>query len=184
MGHSTDNIIMKRSDFYFFWSGPFSQWSVRPMVIDGLQYNCCEQFMMAEKARLFGDDEILDLIMASDDPRTQKHLGRKVKGFVLETWESKCRDIVYKANLAKFTQNPELKAMLLATGSKRIVEASPLDRVWGIGLAEKDNDAPNPDKWRGTNWLGEAIQKVREELIATGNTKDERFEGHSIRRLD
>jgi len=150
-----------RANFYFFWGHPFSQWGMYPMTIDGLTYNCCEQYMMAEKARLFGDHEIESEIMKSHSPRDQKALGRKVKNFNLDKWNAHCRDIVYKGNLAKFSQNPKLYKMLMDTGSKWIVEASAEDKIWGIGMDKNHPDVCDPDKWKGTNWLGEAIMKVR-----------------------
>jgi ribA/ribD-fused uncharacterized protein len=152
------------SKFHFFWSGPFSQWAIRPMVIEGVTYNCCEQLMMAEKARLFGDDWAYNQIMIETDPAKQKALGRQVKGFDKDKWEAIARDVVYKGNYAKFTQHPELRAKLMATGDQEIVEASPEDRIWGIGLRSSDPRAQDKKTWRGTNWLGEAITRVREQL--------------------
>jgi ribA/ribD-fused uncharacterized protein len=152
------------SKFHFFWMGPFSQWAMRDMVIDGVEYNCCEQYMMSEKARLFKDEYALKEILKSDDPKEQKAWGRQVKGFVKDEWEAIARDVVYKANYAKFTQHPNLKDILMATGDKVIVEASPEDCIWGIGLRASDSRAQDPKKWRGTNWLGEALMQVREQL--------------------
>lgn len=158
---------MKRSrrDFTFFWSGPFSQWAMYPIEIDGVIYNCNEQYMMAEKARLFGDEEILERIMNASDPSTQKSLGRMVKGFDKDVWEANCREIVYRANLAKFTQHEMLKSRLFSTGKTIIVEASKYDTVWGIGMTDSHPDVCDPTKWKGTNWLGEAIMRVRDEVF-------------------
>ena len=144
-----------------FWGGKFSQWYPHDMEIDGVVYNCCEQYMMAEKARLFNDTEALAKIMVSDDPRTQKAIGRTVKGFNAPMWEKVCRDIVFRANMAKFS-DPDMKSYLLAFGEKEIVEASPYDTIWGIGLGEEDPRALDKAQWQGTNWLGEAIMQVRE----------------------
>ena len=155
---------MLRSEFFFFWSGPFSQWAHYPIEIDGIEYNTNEQYMMVEKARLFGDKEAEKQIMDATDPAIQKAIGRTVKNFDQKTWKTICREVVYRANLAKFTQHSFLKNKLLQTGSKIIVEASPQDKVWGIGLHETDPRSCNPEEWRGTNWLGEAIMKVREEI--------------------
>lgn len=153
-----------RSNFYFFWGGPFSQWARYPMEIEGVTYNTCEQYMMACKARMFGDEENLQAIMAARDPQLQKRLGRKVKGFDEETWSAEAREIVYRGNLAKFTQHKGLLELLMSTGSKTIVEASPMDVIWGIGMAEDDPRAPFPGEWQGKNWLGECIQRVRTHL--------------------
>jgi ribA/ribD-fused uncharacterized protein len=156
--------VTERGNFVFFWSGWPSQWYMSPFRIDGVRYNCCEQYMMAEKARLFGDLAAMAKILASKSPREQKALGRRVANFDADRWSAACRDIVYRGNLAKFSQNEDLRAKLLETGSKRIVEASPLDPIWGIGLAADDPRAMDPSQWRGTNWLGEAIMRVRQEL--------------------
>lgn len=158
----------QQEEFVFFWSGPFSQWAKKTMVIDGVTYNTCEQFMMASKARVFGDDDSLREIMKARDPKIQKAIGRKVKGFNEQKWNSVARDIVYKGNYAKFSQNADLLEELRATGNKTIVEASPVDTIWGIGLAASDPKALDRKQWRGTNWLGEAIMKVREQLRAEG----------------
>jgi ribA/ribD-fused uncharacterized protein len=151
-------------EYVFFWGGPFSQWKKADMVIDGVTYNCCEQFMMAEKARFFEDEAHHIAIMSTNSPRIQKKIGRAVVGFDAEEWNEVCRDIVYKANYAKFTQNEDLKEELLATGDKTIVEASPYDTIWGIGMAKDDPDIEDESKWKGTNWLGEAIMDVREDI--------------------
>src|SRR5690242_18213405 len=95
-----------KDHFVFFWGGPYSQWAKYQMEIDGVTYNTCEQYMMAEKARLFGDTEAEAAIMAVSNPREQKALGRKVKGFDGERWMAAAEEIVYRANLAKFSQNP------------------------------------------------------------------------------
>jgi ribA/ribD-fused uncharacterized protein len=153
-----------RSKFYFFWGGPFSQWAHYPMEIEGVTYNTCEQYMMACKARLFGDEESLQAIMAARAPQMQKRLGRKVKNFDQDAWQAEAREIVYRGNLAKFTQHKGLRELLMSTGSKTIVEASPLDFIWGIGMAENDPRAPFPSEWQGKNWLGECIQRVRTHL--------------------
>jgi ribA/ribD-fused uncharacterized protein len=152
--------------FTFFWSGPFSQWQGCRFVIDGVAYNCAEQYMMAEKARLFGDDEALKQILAAKSPRTQKALGRKVRNFSPSRWDACCREVVYRANWAKFTQNEDLKQLLLATAGTTLVEASPKDTIWGIGLAEDDPRAQERATWRGKNWLGETLTRVRDDILA------------------
>jgi ribA/ribD-fused uncharacterized protein len=166
---------MIEHNFHFFWSSSFSQWANYDMLIGGTNYNCCEQWMMAEKARLFKDEETRAKIMAANNwdkknpdeeyaPGKQKALGRLVKNFNPETWNSKARSIVFIGNYVKFSSNPKLRKQLLDTKEKEIVEASPVDFVWGIGLKASDNRALDKSKWRGTNWLGQAIQLVREQL--------------------
>jgi ribA/ribD-fused uncharacterized protein len=151
-------------NYIFFYGSCFSQWAMRDIEIDGIVYNCCEQAMMADKASLFGDDYAKKMIMASKNPAEQKKWGRKVKNFNKDKWEPIARNIVLKANYAKFTQHEDLKKFLLATGDKIIVEASPTDCIWGIGVYCDDPGITDPVNWRGTNWLGEAIMKVRDVL--------------------
>lgn len=151
--------------FTFFWSGPFSQWHPSVFVIDDVTYNCTEQYMMAEKARLFGDVEGERRVMSTSDPAAQKRYGRQVLNFDADVWNAKARKIVLKANIAKFSQNPDLKAALLATVGTSMVEASPEDTIWGIGLKRTDSRAKNRATWRGTNWLGEALDQTREVIL-------------------
>lgn len=153
----------KQSDFVFFWGGIFSQWYPTEFTVDGIWYCTAEQYMMAEKARFFGDEYALEKILATPDPEEQKAWGRKVKLFNKEKWEEVCKDVVYKGNYAKFTQNPEYMQALLNT-TKEIVEASPKDEIWGIGLSASNPLAWNKETWKGTNWLGEVLMKLREEL--------------------
>lgn len=156
---------MMAEKFTFFWNGPFSQWEEAEFEVDGIKYNCAEQFMMASKARMFKDYDTLCSIMESESPREQKKLGRQVRGFNADRWNAVAREFVYEGNHAKFTQNPDLLEKLLATEGTTLVEASPYDCVWGIGLRETDKGANNRDKWLGTNWLGEVLTGLREDLI-------------------
>ena len=156
---------MKTTDkFVLFWGGPFSQWYEAEMAIDGVIYNCAEQYMMASKARVFKDEESLKKIMATGEPSRQKALGRMVKGFDPVIWDAVSRDYVTKANYAKFTQHKDLHTVLMETGDLEIVEASPYDRLWGIGLGEEDPRCLDKSQWMGKNWLGECIMRVREQL--------------------
>lgn len=151
--------------FHFFWSGPFSQWHPSPFTLGGKTYSCAEQFMMAEKARLFGDTARETMIMATSNPREQKHLGRMVLGFDEAVWNQHAQAIVKRGSLAKYTQNPDLLTALLATNPHTLVEASPYDCVWGIGFYGSDPRAQSRDTWRGLNWLGQILTEVREELL-------------------
>lgn len=150
----------------------FSQWYPSDFVISGVKYNCCEQYMMAQKAKLFNDNEMLNAIMGTSDPREIKAYGRQVKNFDAKAWEEKCRDIVFEANYAKFSQNPKLKEFLLSTGDEVIAEASPYDNIWGIGLKADDPLAQNEATWKGTNYLGKAIMAVRENLSKEGESSN------------
>ena len=158
--------VIERGGFVFFWNGWPSQWHPAAFTLDGVAYQCAEQFMRAEKARLFGDEETRAQILAATSPREHKALGRRVRGFDAERWTEACREVVYRGNVAKFAQSAELGARLLATGDRTLVEASPTDLVWGIGLAADDARATDPSAWRGKNWLGEALMRVRAEMAA------------------
>ena len=131
----------------FFWNGIYSQWHKAPMTIDGIEYNSCEQYMMHQKALLFDDHIIADLIMQEKNPREQKKYGRQIRNFDKALWEKNCLAIVFEGNLAKFSQNPGLKAEMLSTGNKIFVEASPLDNIWGIGLDENADNIDDPSYW-------------------------------------
>lgn len=159
---------MDTERFTFFWRGPFSQWHASPFTRKGLRFVTAEQFMMHEKARLFGDEETAGQILRSDSPRQQKALGRKVRGFDETVWRANREQIVFAGNQAKFEQNPELRALLLATRGTTLVEASPYDRIWGIGLAEDDPRALHRATWLGLNLLGEILTRLRDSWPATG----------------
>jgi hypothetical protein len=158
---------MKRNEVFFFWKGPFSQWERRPVLIDGVEYNCCEQWMMAAKARLFNDKETERKVMASAEPSEQQQLGRQVQSYDQAKWEADREEIVYRGNLAKFQQHVDLRERLLATGSKILAEDNPGDRVWGIGLVRDDPQALDRTAW-GQNLLGEALMRVRAILQQSG----------------
>lgn len=155
---------MRITDKYvFFWGNDscFSQWCPSLFMIDNVEYNCAEQYMMAEKALLFGDEKSFHKIMNEMNPRYQKALGRKIKNFNDDVWKEKSVSIVYKGNFAKFSQNEFMKEELLNTGDREIVEASPYDVVWGIGLSDKDDLCLDKKNWRGTNLLGVVLTNLR-----------------------
>jgi ribA/ribD-fused uncharacterized protein len=151
--------------FTLFWHGPFSQWHPSAFVVGGLRFTHAEQFMMYAKAMLFGDRETADRILTATTPKEQKTLGRNVRGFDEAVWVLFREGVVFTGSYAKFSQNPELRETLLATRGTTLVEASPYDRVWGIGLAEDDPRAQDRAQWRGLNLLGEALTRVREILL-------------------
>ena len=134
-------------------------------AIDGQTYNCAEQYMMAEKARLFKDHEKLAAILSETDPQRQKRLGRQVTPFDKDRWDEVAYDVVVRGNLAKFRQNEEALRALLATGDKELVEASPRDRIWGIGLGANNPKALDKANWRGKNLLGKALMEVRSQFL-------------------
>lgn len=150
--------------FFFTEASPFSQWFRCAFTVDGQTFNCCEQFMMHGKALLFGDAEHAAKILAASHPREHKALGRKVRGFDDAVWKRERERIVMAGNRAKFTQDDELRATLLATRGTTLVEASPYDRIWGIGLAATDPRALDPASWKGQNLLGKILTRLRDEL--------------------
>ena len=167
----------KKYSFLFFWGHTppadgsinescLSQWWMKDFKIDGISYSCAEQYMMAEKARMFHDDEMLPQIMAAGTPKEMKALGRLVRNFDKDIWEASCRQIVKTANKAKFSQNPDLLQFLLNTRDRILVEASPRDQIWGIGMGKNNPNAEDPIHWRGRNLLGFALTEARDEIIS------------------
>ncbi len=152
--------------FTFFWKSPLSQWQRSPFVVGGVTFSHAEQFMMYAKALLFGDRDAAESILRAPTPREQQAIGRIVRGFEEATWVLFREGIVYQANYARFSQNPDQRALLLATRGTTLVEASPHDRVWGIGLAADDVRASDRSQWRGLNLLGQALTQVRDALAA------------------
>jgi ribA/ribD-fused uncharacterized protein len=148
--------------------GCLSQWYPTPFTLDGVRYATAEHYMMAAKARLFGDGEAERLVLASDDPGKAKDAGRRVRGYDEDTWAAHRYDIVVAANAAKFGQHPALADFLRGTGERVLVEASPYDTVWGIGLSAAQPEARRPSQWRGLNLLGFALMDVREHLPGVG----------------
>lgn len=152
--------------FFFTEKSPFSQWYRGTFTAGGHTFNCAEQYMMHGKALLFGDAEVAAEILAADHPRKHKALGRKVRGFEDAIWKREREAIVRAGNHAKFTQDAALYEQLLATRGTTLVEASPYDRIWGIGLGASDPRAQDPSKWRGQNLLGRILTALRDDLIA------------------
>ena len=155
---------MSKDKYHFFWGGEFSQWYPSTFEIDGKTYNCAEQYMMEQKALFFGDIKTANKIMIEPAPKEQKALGRSITPFDADKWMEVCFDIVKRGNIAKFTQNPELLKVLLDTEHIEIVEASPYDKIWGIGLGEWDPLIHDKSNWNGLNLLGKVIMEVREQL--------------------
>ena len=149
-------------------SGPhmLSQWWPCTFTWEGLTLPSAEHGMMLGKARLFGDAEIAEKILATSAPDVAKRLGRKVRGFDTERWEAAREALVTSVNVAKFGQDPARLAYLLSTGDSVLIEASPSDTIWGIGLAASDPRAKSPLEWRGLNLLGFALMRARGVLRA------------------
>ncbi|WP_406317480.1 NADAR family protein [Streptosporangium sp. NBC_01639] len=164
--------------YLFFWghqpprdggvgAGCLSQWWEVTFTADGHVFRSAEHYMMAHKAWLFGDDKTAARILAAEHPGEAKKLGREVHGFDEAVWDEHRYEIVVRGNLAKFGQHPELRDFLLGTRACVLVEASPVDRIWGIGLTADDRRAASPATWRGPNLLGFALMDARDALEAT-----------------
>jgi ribA/ribD-fused uncharacterized protein len=164
-------------DYLYFWGHSraagapvgkscLSQWYPSAFTLAGICYATAEHYMMAGKARLFDDAEALQRILAACSPNEVKAIGREIRGFDEALWRESRQAIVFEGNLGKFSQNPELARYLLGTAPRVLVEASPVDPVWGIGLAEGDSNAHAPATWRGLNLLGFALMQVRECLLS------------------
>ncbi|MYU04020.1 DUF1768 domain-containing protein [Streptomyces sp. SID8366] len=141
-----------------------SQWWPSPFVVDGRRYATAEHWMMAAKARLFQDAGAERAVLCAEHPAQAKKAGRLVRGFDEETWERERFRIVVEGGVHKFAADPALRAFLRNTGERVLVEASPVDRVWGIGLTADDEAARDPERWRGLNLLGFALMEARAEL--------------------
>ena len=176
--NSLKNTIKEWKEFeyiFFWWHQPkkdwtiwascFSQWFESSFIVDQIKYKTVEHWMMAEKARLFGDNITLKEILKSETPKEAKALGRKIKNFDENKWVEARFDIVMQWNLYKFSQNEKLKAFLLSTKDKIIVEASPIDKIWWIWMSFDNPDSKNPESWKWLNLLGFALCKVRGEMM-------------------
>lgn len=181
MKYNLDAVIRqyKKSEklkYLFFWGHTpqtegiidkscLSQWYPCTFNVDNVWYHTAEQYMMAQKAILFNDMTVYKKIMNSNHPAEYKKLGRMIHNFDEEIWNSRKSDIVIKGNTAKFSQNEDLKEYLIKTDGRILVEASPYDRIWGIGLAGNDERALNPMKWNGINLLGFCLMEVRDIIM-------------------
>jgi ribA/ribD-fused uncharacterized protein len=160
-----EDTMRETATLYLFWKHQFGQWTLRDIQdVDSQCYNCCEQYMMAKKAQLFGDEDSVQRILAAESPRQQQALGRDIRGFDQGCWDRHKFAIVWFGNYLKFTQHQDLRQRLLATGDKTLAEASPYDLVWGIGYAAEEDTALDPTQWRGQNLLGQALMSVRAAL--------------------
>lgn len=164
----------KKLKYIFFWGHKategvitkscLSQWYNCKFTVDNIIYHTAEQYMMAQKAILFGDDEVCKKIMAANNPGEYKKLGRQIRNFDQQKWDKHKYDIVVKGNTAKFSQNDNIKYFLLNTGDRILVEASPYDGIWGIAMSKNDPNIENPLMWKGENLLGFALMDTRENL--------------------
>ncbi len=165
----------KKIKYLFFWGhrpnpdgsigkSCLSQWWLSSFEKDQKEYKTAEHWMMYQKAVLFKDEEMAEKILVANTPGEAKKLGRKVKGFDHDTWEAHRDEIVVEGNVLKFSQHEEMKAFLLNTGERVLVEASPRDNIWGIGLSQDAEQIENPNTWKGLNLLGFALMEARDQL--------------------
>jgi ribA/ribD-fused uncharacterized protein len=165
-----------KDDFIFFWESEphkvgiidescFCQWLISDFYYNDQKYTSCEQWMMAEKARLFNDNQIRSEIFFNESPDVIKKLGRKIKGFNNEKWDKYKFSIVKFGNYLKFKQDKTMLNYMLSTKNKILVEASPYDKIWGIGLSKENQDVFDVNKWQGENLLGFAIMEARDLLM-------------------
>ena len=162
----------KKIKYLFFWGNTpssvgaidkscLSQWYSAKFKVKGATYSTAEHYMMAQKALLFNDLSSYYKIISCNHPGKAKALGRKVSNFKDDLWQEQRFNIVVSGNYYKFSQNPDLQEYLLSSSKRVLVEASPKDRIWGIGLAESELNINNPSKWKGLNLLGFALMEAR-----------------------
>lgn len=172
--YSIESINPESTRIYFWGHQPnkdgtigkscLSQWWPCQFEKEEIKYSSAEQWMMAEKARAFLDTETLSEILKSETPKEAKDLGRQVTNFSEDVWRLKSYSIVLEGNLLKFVQNPALRDYLISTGESILVEASPYDKIWGIGMKQDDDGIEDPKNWKGQNLLGFALMEVRDIL--------------------
>ncbi len=162
--------------FVYFWGhrplpdgsiGPSccSQWFDAGFDLENTHYATAEHYMMVEKARTFGDMEALEQVLAASTPEDVKKIGRRVKNFNAGVWSTRSIEVVLQGNVSKFSQNPRLREWLRESGASVLVESSPEDAIWGIGLHRDDPRANDPSVWPGKNLLGFAIMTARDQLF-------------------
>lgn len=164
------------NDFIFFWGHKpakggeitescLSQWWKCNFMENGILFCCAEQYMMYKKALLFEDYEYAQMVLASKEPKEIKEYGRLIRNFNEEKWNLNKQMIVIEGNILKFSQNLDLKEYLQNTATKILVEASPYDKIWGIGMKKGTEGILNPYNWKGENLLGFSIMEVRDRLV-------------------
>lgn len=178
MKYTNEKIISRMESgedlkFHLFWGHQekdritrscLSQWYKSSFKVNGVTFKTAEHYMMAEKARLFNDQKTLNEIISAVEPSEVKKLGRAVRNYDQETWEENRFEIVVRGNFHKFSQNEQLANYLKSTKNEILVEASPVDIIWGIGLSESSEDATLPYFWNGLNLLGYALMETRDIL--------------------
>lgn len=181
--YDTDWLVNKyengtRLKYIYFWGNTqhgaevtktcFSQWYNSPFIVNGITYNTAEHWMMAKKATLFNNNDLAEKIILCTKPAEAKELGRQVRGFNTQVWDDNKYNIVLTGSIHKFNQNPDLGNFLLNTDNRILVEASPMDCIWGIGMAHDNKDIENLYLWKGQNLLGFALMEARDFLRQHG----------------
>jgi len=150
--------------FYFGPDSIYSHWYKSNFIISKQDFCCVEQYLMYQKAILFKGADTAKKILNSSNPARHRHLGKQVAGFNKQLWHQKCKQFAFDGELAKFYQSRALKEKLLQTIGKSFAEASPYDRIWGIGLSMSNPKIFDRTQWRGRNWSGEVLELVRDKL--------------------
>lgn len=168
---TTETITDK---YCFFIGGFLSQWYDSDFELDGVIFPTAEHYMMYRKAKLFLDLPIMDRILFTKSPREAKKLGREVRNFNQRKWDRQKLSIVQAGNRAKFEQNHDLRMRLMAIPSHvLIVEASPTDKVWGIGLSTESALIVPQERWPGENLLGVILTNLKNEFLGDAGLNED-----------
>jgi ribA/ribD-fused uncharacterized protein len=168
--------------YHFFYSSrdSFSNFYPAPFEYQGIQFSCSEQFFMYAKAKFFKDNIRAQRILNAKTPATMKKNGRLVQNFDPTIWDQHKENIMYIAIREKFNQNPTILKKLLKTNNKLLVEASPWDTVWGIGLAKNDPLIHDENNWKGQNLLGKLLTHLKNNTFTEDITE---FENNLIKSI-
>lgn len=153
-------------EYVFFWTKQdvYSNFYYTPFTHQGIKFKWAEQAIMYRKAKLFRAHEIAERVLLASHPNECKSLGRsKDIPFDNAVWDNNKLFIFEEIILDKF-KDPKLLAIMKSTGDRKFVEASPYDKIWGIGMKEDHPDATNRTKWKGQNLLGQVLDNVKRKL--------------------
>lgn len=156
--------MVKTETHLFFYRHLLGQWHIHPFTVEGITYNCPEQYMMYQKAVLFKDEDAAEKILHEEKPHNHQKIGRIVKNYSQNIWDNVKFDVIVAGNMARFREDELGRNFLFESDPLILVEASPTDLVYGVGLGENDPLILDENNWRGQNLLGKALMKVRTEL--------------------